>query len=185
MTKFKSARELLQQAKDRMSEVANRKRTERSFNVNDLVMLNTKTYKLKKPSPAEKILPRFCCPFRISQRIGLPAYKLVMPPSCKIHPVVHVSKLWLYISRPNDPQPPPPVLLEHADIFEVLDVLSHRGSPKHRQYLVQWKGKDVFYNTWEPKSSLYSCSEVVARYEESALPQIPASQQVYSVTVMC
>ena len=174
VTKFKSARELLQQAKDRMSDIANRTRTDRHFEVGDFVMLNTKTYKLKKPSPAEKFLPRFCGPFRVSQRVGLSAHKLVLPPTCKIHPVVHVSKLWKYTFRPNESQPPPPVLLENAESFTVLDILSHRGSPRNRQYLVQWKGKDVLYNTWEPKSSLSLCSELVAQYEEGAISDISA-----------
>ena len=174
VTKFKSARELLQQAKDRMSDIANRKRTDRHFEVGDYVMLNTKTYKLKKPSPAEKFLPRFCGPFLVSERIGLSAYKLALPSTCKIHPVIHVSKLWKYTFRPNESQHPPPVLLENAESFTVLDILSHRGSPRNRQYLVQWKGKDVLYNTWEPKSSLSLCSELVAQYEEGAIPAIPA-----------
>ena len=94
-----------------MSNIANRKREDRQFAVGDYVIFNTKTYKLKKPSPAKKILPRFCGPFRVSPRIGLSAYKLVLPPSCKIHPVVHVSKLWKYTSRPDDLQHPPPVIL--------------------------------------------------------------------------
>ena len=143
-----------------MSDITNCKRTDRPFEVGDYVMLNTKTFKLIKPSPAEKFLPRFCGPFRVSQRVGLPAYKLVLPPSCKIHPVAHVSKLWQYTFRPNESQHSPPVLLENADTFHVLDILSHRGSPKNRQCLVQWKVKDVLYNTWEPKSALPSCSQL-------------------------
>ena len=38
VTKFKSARELLQQAKDRMSDIANRTRTDRHFEVGDFVI---------------------------------------------------------------------------------------------------------------------------------------------------
>jgi hypothetical protein len=179
VTKFSTARALLQQAKDRMRDFANRTRTDRQFDVGNLVMLNTKTYRLKKPASSEKFLPRFCGPFKITARVGLSAYKLALPAACKIHPVVHVSKLWLYSTRPDAAQPPSPILLEHSQTFEVLDILSHRGSPKNRQYLVQWKGTDCMYNTWEPKASLTSCSELVAAYEERST-SFPPSKGVYA-----
>ena len=179
VTKFQSARALLQQAKDRMRDSANRSRIDRQFDVGDFVMLNTRTYRLKKPAPSEKFLPRFCGPFKIVSRVGPSAYKLALPLACKIHPVVHVSKLWKYTPRHNVAQPPPPILLEHSQTFQVLDILSHRGSPSSRQYLVQWKGSDCMYNTWEPKSSLSACSELVAAYEERASSVAPA-QGVYA-----
>ena len=167
VTRFSTARQLLQQAKDHMSDIANKRRVERVFSVGDYVMLNAKFYRLKKPARSEKFLPRFCGPFKITARVGSSAYKLALPPSCKIHPVVHVSKLWAFKSRSDTSQLPSPVLLDSADSFEVLDILSHRGSPRTRQYLVQWKGKDILYNTWEPYSSLMSCSHLVRNYEEN------------------
>ena len=54
ITKLKSACKLLQQAKDWISDIANCKRTDRQFEAEDFVMLNTKTYKLKKNIPRWK-----------------------------------------------------------------------------------------------------------------------------------
>ena len=157
-----------------MVDSANKHRVIRRFSVGDYVMLNTKYYQLKKPARSEKFLPRFCGPFRVLACVGTSAYKLALPPACKIHPVVHVSKLWFYTRRPDSLQLPLPVLLENANTFAVLDILKHRSSPNNRQYLVQWKGSDVLYNTWEPESSLLSCSHLVSQYEAtlSALPPV-------------
>ena len=133
-----------------------------------ILLCSTQKPKNLKSYP-RKILPRFCGPFRVSQRIGLSAYKFVLPSTCKIHPVVHVGKVWKYAYLSNELQHPPPVFLGDADTF-VLDILSHWGSPKNRQYLVQWKGKDIMYNTWDPKSSLSLYSQVVAQSEDIDTP---------------
>ena len=136
-------------------------------------MLNTKTFRLKKPAPSEKFLPLYCGSFRITERIGLSAYKLALPATCRIHPVVHVSKLWRYLARPGKVQPPPPILLEISEQFKVLDILTHRGNKPRRQYLVQWKGLDVLDNTWEPESSLSACSELLSAYHSHAIASLP------------
>ena len=84
---------------------ANKSRVHREFTVGDIVMLNAKTFQLKKPASSEKFLPLYCGPYRITERIGLSAYRLALPATCRIHPVVYVSKLWRYLSRPGDAQP--------------------------------------------------------------------------------
>ena len=130
VTKFKHARELIQQAKYRMSDIANSKQTNCHFEVVDFVVLNKTTFKLIKPSPAEKFLPSVCGPYRVSHRISFSACKLILPPTCKIHRVVYVMKLWKYTFRSNELKHHPPVLLENPSTIKVLKILSHRGSPK-------------------------------------------------------
>ena len=185
VTRYTVARRILQQAKDRMCHTANKSRVHREFAVGDMVMLNAKTFKLKKPASSEKFLPLYCGPFRVTERIGPSAYRLALPATCRIHPVVHVSKLWRYLSRPGDAQPPPPILLENAEHFKILDILSHRGKAPRRQYLVQWKGLDVLYNTWEPESGLCVCSDILEAYQQrSANQSLPLLRgECYAVRV--
>lgn len=46
-----------------------------------------------------KLSPRFIEPFEILERIGMVAYKLVLPPSLSsVHDVFHVSKLRKYMT---------------------------------------------------------------------------------------
>ena len=82
-----------------------------------------------------------------------------------MHNVVHASKLWKYVSDPARPaKVPDPVLLEDAEYFEVQDILSVRGKPDNRHYLVQWKGQDCMYSTWEPERNLSMCEELLAEF---------------------
>ena len=178
------AKQILQHSKDRMRDTADRGRVYRTFAVGDSVMLSTKTYRLKKPNKSEKFLPLFVGPFTITERIGTSAYRLALPTHTKMHPVIHVSKLWPYRTDPRRPAAPPPICLEDRDHFEVLDILATRGSRAKPQYLVQWKGKDGLYNTWEPKENLASCSEALKRFEVRGSTDPNVRADCYCIRVM-
>ena len=48
-----------------------------------------------------KLSPRFIGPFEMLERIGIVAYRLVLPPNMSgVHEVFHVSMLWKYIPDP-------------------------------------------------------------------------------------
>ena len=52
--------------------------------------------------------------------------------------------------------------------YEVEDILDHRqrrrGRSLHVEYLVKWRGYDVFEATWEPESNLANCSRMLNAY---------------------
>ncbi len=49
-----------------------------------------------------KLSPRYTSPFEILERVGLVAYRIVLPPALsKIHNVFHVSSLRKYILDPS------------------------------------------------------------------------------------
>jgi len=62
-----------------------------------------------------KLSPRYSNPYRIEPRIGTVAYKLQLPPSSRIHPVLHVSLLRQFKGIPlenvsNSTTPNTPIL---------------------------------------------------------------------------
>ena len=74
---------------------ANKHRTDRVFQVGDLVYLRLQPYRqfsLKKKG-AVKLQPRFYGPYKISRKVGEVAYELDLPTNNKIHNVFHVSCL--------------------------------------------------------------------------------------------
>jgi hypothetical protein len=48
---------------------------------------------------AGKLAPLFYGPFRVEERVGAVAYRLVLPPRARIHSVFHVVFLKKFISR--------------------------------------------------------------------------------------
>ena len=78
-----------------MKNQADKKRSEREFQVGDLVFLKLQPYVQSTVASRthQKLSFRFYGPFKIIVRVGQVAYKLELPPSAKIHPVVHVSQL--------------------------------------------------------------------------------------------
>ena len=165
--RLRNARTALHQAKDRMKQNADKHRVERSFEIGDYVLLTSKYLNLKKPSVAKKFCPVFVGPFKVIQRIGRSAYKLQLPVGCKIHDVIHVSKLWKYHQAPGDDlDTQNPLWLDGENLPEVSDILKARGTDAHRYYLVQYKNRDNMYCTWEPEKTLkLQCSTLIEQFK--------------------
>lgn len=86
-------------AQARMKWFADKKRKEREFLVGDMVYLKLQPYRHTSLSLHRhlKLHSRFYGPFRVLQRIGLHAYKLLLPEDCKLHHTFHVSQLKKHI----------------------------------------------------------------------------------------
>lgn len=92
----------LQQAQQRMKRFADLNRTERTFEVGDLVYLKMQPYReialgLRN---ALKLTSKFYGSFRIIQRVGNVAYKQQFLEGAKLHDVFHVNQLKKHIG-PN------------------------------------------------------------------------------------
>jgi hypothetical protein len=94
---------LLQQhllrAQQRMKCQADKKRSERSFQVGDMVFLKLQPYIQQSVATrgTQKLTFRYFGPYKVLQRIGEVAYKLELPASSQVHPVVHVSQIKKHI----------------------------------------------------------------------------------------
>jgi hypothetical protein len=91
----KVIRQHLNRANVRMKNQADKGRTERSFEVGDLVFLKLQPYIQSSLAPRanQKLAFKFFGPFSVVQKVGSVAYKLALPPSSSVHPVFHVSQL--------------------------------------------------------------------------------------------
>ena len=116
---------------------------------------------------------------KILEVISPCVYKLELPPSLKIHPIFHVSKLRPYhddhgqYARPECVRPPPMMVGGQAE-FEVERIIDKRtrriGRLNQPEYLVKWKGYDNYENTWEPISNLSRARRLVREFEERTTP---------------
>jgi hypothetical protein len=137
-------------AQDRYAAQADLRRVDVSFAVGDKVYLSTENLRLPgQLSP--KFRQRWIGPYPINRVISPVAYELKLPPTLKIHPVVHVSLLKAHHTDPINPfpQPPPPVEVDGEEEFEVGEILNHRVTRFGRlQFLVRWKGYGPADDEW-------------------------------------
>lgn len=170
-TALGKAKALLLAAQDRQKAYADTRRSpDPDFKVGQEVLLSSKNIPLKHPG-SHKLLPRWLGPFRVAKRISSVAYKLELSPTMsRLHPVFHVSLLKPY--RCDGPyQPPPPVVLQDgSEEFEVETILSHRDRklPRSkrtvREYLIKWQGYAHEHNTWEPAQNLTNSADLLSEY---------------------
>lgn len=123
----------LERAQQRMKQQADKKRTEREFQVGDRVYLKLQPH--IEPSVAlrsnHKLSFWFFGPFLVLAKVGKVAYKLYLPDTTQIHLVVHVSQLKRHVpltkvieeldAVPTDPS---------ADVIPIHvleDLMVHQG----------------------------------------------------------
>jgi hypothetical protein len=158
----------LQQAQQRQSTSANKKRRDVTYQEGDEVMLNTRNIRLKAVG-TPKLLPRWVGPFRVGAVISKCAVRLNLPSQWRIHSAFHVSLLKPYERSNRHQQEPSPMRFEgDSPVFEVESILDARQVKRGRkvctEYLVKWTGFSQEHNTWEPEAHLDGCKDAIAEF---------------------
>ncbi|XP_059310661.1 uncharacterized protein LOC132062018 [Lycium ferocissimum] len=85
----------LSKAQERMKHYADKKRTDREFQVGDMVYLTLQPYRQTSIALRKnlKLSSKYYGPYPVPARVGRVAYKLDLPSNSKVHPVFHVSLL--------------------------------------------------------------------------------------------
>ncbi|KAL3500033.1 hypothetical protein ACH5RR_039126 [Cinchona calisaya] len=96
-------RENLLKAQNRMKEVVDRNRIERTFEVGEFAYLKLQPYgqTLLAIRKNLKLVARCYAPYRVIRNEGTAVYELDLSPNSQIHPVFHVSMLKKSTKRAN------------------------------------------------------------------------------------
>ncbi|MFN7685988.1 MAG: chromo domain-containing protein [Oligoflexia bacterium] len=97
----------------------------------------------------------------------------------RIHPVFHVSLLEKYFANKLPGRvvpPPPPLVVDGSEEFEVEKILDSRMFRGRLQYLVKWKGYSVKDNTWQSPDDCSNAPDLVAAFHASH-PTKPGSSR--------
>jgi hypothetical protein len=138
------------------------------------VMLSTVNFRNMNPSRTVKLMPRYIGPLKIKKVVSSVAYELELPPTLRIHPVFHVSKLKLYRNddryEREQVMRPAPVLVDGEQEYEVERILDRRERRQGRgirvEYLVKWLGYPEYESTWERESNLTNAQELVQEFNQ-------------------
>lgn len=144
------------QAQSRMKKYADLKRSERQFEVGDMVYLKMQPYRTTVFGfrQALKLTSRYYGPFRVMQRIGKVAYRLQLLEGVRIHLVFHVSQLKKHCGTNAIPSADLPLVSKDGKIkTEPVQVLETRALPRNKllvtQWLIQWVNLPLDNASWE------------------------------------
>ncbi|KAH1047564.1 hypothetical protein J1N35_038348 [Gossypium stocksii] len=155
----------LKRAQDRMRQQAEKHRTDRKFEVGDLVYLKLQPYRQHTVRRIlnQKLSPKCFGPFKVEARVGRVAYRLQLPQGSKVHPTFHVSQLKKHVGAAPVQAELPLVdahgawAKEPVKIFEKRMV--RRGNRAVTKLLVEWTNSFPEDVTWESfqqmKETLY------------------------------
>jgi len=145
MEQMKSATEetksVIRKAQEDMTRYYNRKRTPAPvYKPGDRVYLDVSDIKTTRLSP--KLSHRRLGPFEIERQVGPLAYRLKLPRGMRqLHLVFNVVKLFAVPENPilgRRPQtPPPPIIVDGEEEWEVEEILDSRWHRKRFQFLVK------------------------------------------------
>lgn len=175
---LQALKEHLVQAQIRMKEFADRHRTEREFNIGDLVYLKLQPYRQNTVELRRKLklASKFFGPFPVIERIGAVAYRLQLPAGSRVHPVFHVSKLKKKLGEGQQAMPALPEMDEEDQVLIKPEaVLQHRiilrnGQPIP-QILVRWFNLEPTDATWEDED--FISAQFPAFVFKAGQPAIP------------
>ncbi|MBW0471822.1 hypothetical protein O181_011537 [Austropuccinia psidii MF-1] len=155
----------LEVAINRLKRYANKSRASPPvFNPGEMVWLSSKN--IKSTRPTKKLSERWLGPFQILKKVSTHSYHLKLPSQWKsIDPVFHISLLEpVKTSTIPDrhQEPPPPIIIEGEEEWEVSQILDSKLRIGKLCYLVEWKGfsKDPERSTWEPTEKIKNCPEL-------------------------
>jgi len=135
-------RDNLLKAQSRIKHQADKRRSKRVLDVGDMVYLKIQPYRHSSLSlhNSLKLHSKFYGPFRVMEKVGKTAYRLLLPDDCQLHPVFHVSQLKKHIGPQVVPSQDLPLIDDQGNIkVAPLTLLERRMIPRNNEPVVQWK----------------------------------------------
>ena len=165
---LKRAKVCLEAARQRQKHYADTLRSPLSLKVGDRVLLSTENIPLRSVG-TRKLLMKWMGPYTVVRKVNEVAYQLESPAAWRIHNVFHVSLLKPYLENGRHQPPPPALMVEGEEEYEVEDILAHEPKSKTKtdkgvKFLVKWTGYGHENNTWEPFSNLKSAPQALDEY---------------------
>jgi hypothetical protein len=131
----------LQLAQERMKKQADKRISERTLQVGDMAHLKLQAYMHNALGIHKclKLHSKYYGPFKVIQKIGQVAYKLLLPDACAIHPVFHISQLKKHLGPKVIPQQALPLVDSDGNILMQPEaLLDRRMIPSNNEPMVQW-----------------------------------------------
>jgi hypothetical protein len=145
-------------AQDHMKKQADKKWSEREFDVGAMVYMKLQPYVQSSVMSRanQKLSFKYFGPFQILERVGSVAYRQQLPAHSSIHLVVHVSHLKLAKGFKGSMSSQfPSHSLQHHVLLQILaSRMVDRGASQVTQVLIKWSEFPTNLTTWEDYEAL-------------------------------
>jgi len=136
-----------------MTTMANKKRSDKSFEVKDYVYLKVQPYIQQSAThrSSQKLVAKYYGPYQVVAKVGRVVYKINLPPTTLIHPVFHVSPLKRHIGN-HTVEDVPPIFPRTPDLQPRTILERQMARCKTQtitQVLVYWNGLSLANATWK------------------------------------
>jgi hypothetical protein len=162
-----TARENLQQAVSKQKTYADKGRADHEFQVGDLVTLSAEHLRLKGITECPKLSARRVGPSKITAKFSPVVYRLELPPTMRIFPTFHISKLTPYHTTDSFPDRQvafhlTPQTIDRDDYWSVKAIVARKWDARQKQYSykVRWVGYDAAWDSWHLESALSEQDDV-------------------------
>ena len=160
----------------------NKGRLSTEFQEGDLVLLNPHSLSLLRNETGcgRKLLMKYDGPFEIVQKLSTVSYRLRMPQSYGIHPILNIAHLERYQPSPAEFGNRPTKSLNRADFdelpeykVEMIIADQRKRSRKGRyimEYLTRFKGYSADSDKWLNSRQLRNAPEILEMWHKKRKP---------------
>ncbi|HXP49451.1 MAG TPA: hypothetical protein VN922_05840, partial [Bacteroidia bacterium] len=146
------------------------------FKIGDLVVINPHSLNLLKSvkGKGEKLLMKYEGPFEIIQKLSPTAYRLRMPASFGMHPVINIAHLERYNKSPEELGERPIRSIGREDFIDLPEYeveriidekLKKRGSRRIRMFKTRFAGYGPEFDEWLTAGQLKNAPDVLKDWE--------------------
>jgi hypothetical protein len=165
-------------AQERQKEYYDKYARQQELKAGDKVWLKHENFATDRPS--QKLEHKWMGPYKILERHSALAYRLELPTTMKIHPVMNIDKLckWVKDEIPGrEPARPEPVIVApEGNEWEVEEIDDSRYFHNNLWYHVKWKDYGYGEDPWQKATNLLNSPQLIeefhAKYPKAAGPKL-------------
>jgi len=163
-----AARDALKRSLDKQAYYYDRGRRQPNLKEGDEVLINPHSLELVDiKGKSRKLVQRKIGPFEVMEVLSPTTYRLRLPDTYPMHPVVNIQHLTKYHRSPDNSRSileNPRDQLKSSEEYEVEKIVAERRKGKKTFYLIRWKGYGTENDSWQSARDLRNAPDIIRKW---------------------